>query len=213
MARLTHFLAALLLPLAACGNASDVAATDDASVETAAADAAPEAVDPKVAAEMARSKELSTANDAFKPDYEAARAVNDLAKLDDLADAGNTWALYDRAMRRMLSEDYMMQQGGHDDMQLAAEQGLPEAQLWIGQRMAFGKDGYKLQPSSGLRMMEKSAAQGHMEAILAVASMYAQDAYMNDKKKAREWYGRAAEMGDPEARKWLETLDAEAPPT
>jgi TPR repeat protein len=62
-------------------------------------------------------------------------------------------------------------------------------------------------------MMEKAAAQGHMESILAVASMYAQDAYMNDKKKAREWYGRAAEMGDPEARKWLETLDAEAPPT
>lgn len=197
-------LGAIALTLAACGDAADVAGTETAAILPAAA--LPEAVDPKIAAEMAKAKELSTANDAFKPDYEAARAANDLAKLDDLADAGNTHALYDRSLRRLQSDDYMLQQGGFDDMQAAAEKGLPEAQLWVGQRMAFGRDGYKLQPASGLRMMEKSAAQGHMEAILAVASMYAQDAYMHDKKKARDWYSRAAEMGNEEARTWLDTL-------
>jgi TPR repeat protein len=197
-------LGALALTLAACGDAADIAGTEDATATPAAESA--EAVDPKVAAEMAKAKELSAVNDAFKPDYEAARAADDLAKLDDLADAGNTHALYDRALRRLQSDDYMLQQGGFDDMQLAAEKGLAEAQLWIGERMAFGRDGYKLQPNSGLRMMEKAAAQGHMEAILAVASMYAQDAYMHDKKKARDWYGRAAEMGNEEAKSWIDTL-------
>jgi TPR repeat protein len=214
MARLTSSaFSAALLALAACGEASDIAGTEDATVATASASASEaNEIDPKVAAEMAKAKELAAANDAFKSDYEAARAANDELKLDDLADAGNTHALYDRALRRLQSEDYMLQQGGHDDMQLAAEQGSPEAQLWIGERMAFGREGYKLQPSSGLKMMEKAAAQGKIEAILAVASMYAQDAYMHDKKKARDWYGRAAEMGNEEAKSWLDTLDAAEPP-
>ncbi len=198
---------AFALTLAACGDATDIAGTENATAIPAVEALA--AVDPKIAAEMAKAKELAAVNDAFKPDYEAARAVDDLAKLDDLADAGNTHALYDRALRRFLSDDYMLQQGGFDDIQLAAEKGLPEAQLWVGERMAFGREGYKLQPASGLKMMEKAAAQGHMEAILAVASMYAQDAYMHDKKKARDWYSRAAEMGNEEAKSWLDTLGAQ----
>ena len=104
----------------------------------------------------------------------------------------------------------MLQQGGFEDMESASEAGLPEAQLWVGQRMAFGKDGYKLQPSSGLKLMEKAAAGGNLEAILAVAGMYAQDAYMADKTKAREWYQRGAGQGSDEARSWLDTLDADS---
>lgn len=210
MARLTLLLPALLV-LASCGGDSTVAGNEDATVKP---EAAGETLDPKAAAELEAAKKLSAANDAYKPAYEAARAANDLTKLDELADAGNTHALYDRGLRRLQSDDYMLQQGGFDDMQQAAEQGLPEAQLWVGQRMAFGKDGFKLQPASGLKMMEKAAVQGHMEAILAVAAMYAEDSYMADRKKARKWYGEAAEMGNEEAKKWLETLDAaEAPPT
>ena len=104
----------------------------------------------------------------------------------------------------------MLQQGGFEDMEAASEAGLPEAQLWVGQRMAFGKEGYKLQPSSGLKLMEKAAAAGNLDAILAVAGMYAQDAYMSDKKKAREWYQRGADKGSDEAKDWLDTLDAES---
>ncbi len=195
---------AVALALAACGDAADFAGTEDATADLAAP--APGPVDPRAAAEIARMKELAAANEAFRPAYEAARASGDLARLDELADAGNTHALYDRGLRRLQSDDYMLQQAGFDDMQLAAEKGLPEAQLWVGQRMAFGRDGFKLQPASGLRMMEKAAAQGHMEAILAVAAMYAQDAYMHDKVKARLWYQRAADMGNPEAKSWLEAL-------
>lgn len=199
---------ATALALGACGNAADIAGTEDATAGVTGEVAG--AIDAKAAAEIAKAKELAAANDAFKPAYVAARAVDDLAKLDELADAGNTHALYDRGLRRLLSDDYMLQQGGFDDMQLAAEKGLADAQLWVGQRMAFGRDGFKLQPASGLRMMEKAAAQGNMEAILAVASMYAQDAYMHDKGKARDWYQRAADMGNEEAKSWLDTL-AEAP--
>lgn len=201
--------ATTLLALAACGDAADVAGTEDASVQTAAA-AIP--VDPKVAAEIAKARELSDANAAAKPAFDAAKAAEDVARLDELADAGNAHALYDRAQRRLESEDYMLQQGGLDDMQEASDKGLPEAQLWVGQRMAFGRDGFKLQPNSGLKLMEKAAAQGNLEAILAVASMYAQDAYMHDKRKAEDWYKRAADMGNEEAKSWLDTLQgAESP--
>jgi len=212
MAVLTRplLVCAAALALAACGDAADIAGTEDATAHPTAEVAG--AVDAKAAAEIAKLKELSAANDAYEPAYVAARAVDDLAKLDELADAGNTHALYDRGLRRLLSDDYMLQQGGFDDMQLAAEKGLADAQLWVGQRMAFGRDGFKLQPASGLRMMEKAAAQGNMEAILAVASMYAQDAYMHDKGKARDWYQRAADMGNEEAKSWLDTLGAAPQP-
>jgi hypothetical protein len=69
-------------------------------------------------------------------------AAGDAIRLDELADAGNAHAQYERAVRRLASEDYMLQQGGFEDVESASEAGLPEAQLWVGQRMAFGKDGY-----------------------------------------------------------------------
>lgn len=206
MDRLTLLLPFALLALVACSGESTVAGTEDATVKTAGA----ETVDPKLAAEMEKLKKVQAELAAQKPAFDAAKAAGDTIRLEELADTGNVHAQYDRALRRLASEDYMLQQGGFEDMEAASDAGLPEAQLWVGQRMAFGKDGYKLQPSSGLKLMEKAAAAGNLEAILAVASMYAQDAYMHDKKKAREWYQRAADEGSDEAKSWLDTLDAES---
>jgi TPR repeat protein len=168
------------------------------------------AIDPKAAAELEKLKKVQAELAAQKPAFDEAVAAGDAIRLDELADAGNAHAQYERAVRRLASEDYMLQQGGFEDVESASEAGLPEAQLWVGQRMAFGKDGYKLQPSSGLKLMEKAAAAGNLEAILAVAGMYAQDAYMADKTKAREWYQRAADQGSDEAKSWLDTLDADS---
>lgn len=196
--------ALLVLALASCGKPSDVAGTEDATVNTAAA------LDPKAAAEAEKAKKLSDALAAQKTEYDAAKIANDVVKLDDLADAGNGFALFDRANVRLASQDYMMQQGGFQDMELAAEKGVSGAQLWVGQRMAFGKEGYKLQPNSGLKMMEKAAAQGNLDAILAVASMYAQDAYMHDQKQAREWYKRGADLGSDKAKDALKQMDEAA---
>ena len=205
MARLIHLLPIAILALAACGGESAVKGNEDATVNPAAA-----AIDPKVAAEMEKLKKIAEALAAQKPAFDEAKAAGDEIRLDALADAGNAHAQHERAVRRLASEDYMLQQGGFEDMESASEAGLSEAQLWVGQRMAFGKDGYKLQPSSGLKLMEKAAAAGNLEAILAVAGMYAQDAYMADKKKARDWYQRAADKGSDEAKSWIETLDAES---
>ena len=204
MARLIHFLPIACLALASCGGESAVTGNEDATVKPAAA------VDPKVAAEMERLKKVADELAAQKPAFDEAKAAGDVIKLEELADTGNAHAQYDRAVRRLATEDYMLQQGGFEDMESASEAGLSEAQLWVGQRMAFGKDGYKLQPSSGLKLMEKAAAAGNLDAILAVAGMYAQDAYMSDKKKAREWYQRGADKGSDEAKDWLDTLDAES---
>jgi TPR repeat protein len=206
MARLIHLLPIACLALAACGGESAVKGTEDATVSPAGV----AAIDPKAAAELEKLKKVQAELAAQKPAFDEAVAAGDAIRLDELADAGNAHAQYERAVRRLASEDYMLQQGGFEDVESASEAGLPEAQLWVGQRMAFGKDGYKLQPSSGLKLMEKAAAGGNLEAILAVAGMYAQDAYMADKTKAREWYQRAADQGSDEARSWLDTLDADS---
>jgi TPR repeat protein len=206
MARLIHLLPIACLALAACGGETAVKGTEDATVKPAGA----AAIDPKAAAELEKLKKVQAELAAQKPAFDEAMAAGDAIRLDELADAGNAHAQYERAVRRLASEDYMLQQGGFEDMESASEAGLPEAQLWVGQRMAFGKEGYKLQPSSGLKLMEKAAAAGNLEAILAVAGMYAQDAYMSDKTKAREWYQRGADKGSDEAKEWLGAQDAES---
>ena len=203
---------ALAVALTACGGAKDVAGTEDATVKPAAAGVAPAAkLDSRTEAEIAKAKDLADKLAAEKPAYDA--IADDPVQLEALAEAGNGWALFNRAQNRLASQDYMAQQGGFTDMELAAEKGVSGAQLWVGQHMAFGKDGYKLQPSSGLKMMERAAAQGNVEAIMAVAAMYVQDVYMHDTKKAREWYERAAKLGSADAKRALEGLDAAVPPT
>lgn len=203
---------ALVLALAACGGPADVAGTEDATVKPAAAGVAPAAnLDPKAQAEMAKAKDLADKLAAEKPAFDA--VADDPVQLEALAESGNGWALFNRAQNRLASQDYMAQQGGFTDMELAAEKGVAGAQLWVGEHMAFGKDGYKLQPSSGLKMMERAAAQGNVEAIMAVAGMYVQDVYMHDNRKAREWYERAAGLGSADAKRALEGLDQAVPPS
>lgn len=195
--------AAAALVLAACGAATE-GPSADAAVEAAAV------LDPKAAAEAKRDKEESEKLAAQKPAFDAALAANDAEALENLADAGNAWALHHRAVQRIASHDFMLQQGGFEDMEAAADHGLPEALVWVGERKAYGKDGYKLQPNSGLMMMERAARRGNVEAMLAVASMYEQDAYMHDARKARDWYQRASEAGSTVAKDALTRLDGDA---
>ena len=192
----------LLLGLAACGGESETAGREDTAVGIASV----EKPDP----EAEKAKEQASLIAIDKAPFEAALASGDETQVDALADGGNAWALHHRALKRIESHDYMLQQGGLDDMQAASDKGLPEAQLWVGQRMAFGKDGYKLQPNSGLKLMEQAAHQGNLEAILAVAAMYQVDTYMHDERKAREWLQRAAALGSDLAKEELKRIDQAA---
>lgn len=192
----------LLLTLAACGGESEMADREDTAVGIASV----EKPDP----EAEKAKELAAIIAAEKPPFDAALASGDETQVDALAESGNAWALHHRALIRINSHDYMLQQGGYDDMQAASDKGLAAAQLWIGQRMAFGKDNFKLQPNSGLKLMEKAALQGNLEAILAVAAMYQVDTYMHDDRKAREWLKRAADLGSELAKEELSRMDQAA---
>ncbi len=194
---------ALAAMLAACGGAK----TEEVKPEAAAVK-----VDPKVAAEEAKAKTLADALAAQKPEFDAALAANDELKIDDLADAGNGWALLHRGQTRLSSQDFSQQQGGFADLEEAAEKGVAEAQFWLGTKMAYGQDGYPLKPNSGLMMMERAARQGHAQAIMAVGLMYEQDSFMADKKKAREWYERGVAQGSDDAKKALERMDGGAAP-
>lgn len=165
------------------------------------------------------ANEASTAAEAAKPDpsielkqkqaeQKAAfdAAGGDEAKVDALADAGNGFALLQRGLLRTKSAEYYVQQGGFEDLEAAAEAGNAEAQLWVGQHMAYGLQGYELKPNSGLMMMTRAAEQGHIDAILAVGLMYEQDTFMRDMDKAKTWYQRGADLGSDKAKDALAKL-------
>lgn len=185
--------------LAACGGESETAGREDAVAGIASI----EKPDP----EAQKAAELAALIAVEKAPFDAALASGDEAQINALADGGNAWALHHRALARIESHDYMLQQGGFDDMLAASDKGLAAAQLWVGQRMAYGQDGYKLQPNSGLKLMEKAAAQGNVDAMMAVAAMYVQDAYMHDNSKAHAWYKRAAALGSADAKTALDQMD------
>ncbi|MDP3492138.1 MAG: hypothetical protein Q8R82_03425 [Hyphomonadaceae bacterium] len=197
-------LLGLALALAACGG-------PEAPKPEAAAEAL-KPIDPKEAAEAAAAKVRSDALAAQKPEFDAALAAGDELKIDDLADAGNGWALLHRGQTRLSSQDYTQQQGGFEDMEAAAEKGVAEAQFWLGTKMAYGQDGYPLKPNSGLMMMERAARQGNAQAIMAVGLMYEQDSFMANRKKAREWYERGVALGSDDAKKALERMDGGGAP-
>jgi hypothetical protein len=187
-----HLLAlSILLAAAACGPAKPTAE------ETAkAADAA----DPAAAAKA----KIKAEQDRQKAEFDA--LGGDAAKIDDLADKNNGFALFHRGQERIKSQERYVQQGGFEDMEAAAKVGNAEAQLWVGQRMAYGLDGYPLKPNSGLQMLLKAAEQDNVEAILAVGLMYEQDTFMHDAEKSKTWYEKGAALGSDKAKEALAKL-------
>ena len=182
----------LMSALAACGPTAE---KPDAKAQAEAAKQDPEA--DKVVADKQKQAEQKAAFEA---------AGGDEAKIDDLADAGNGFALYHRGKARVASSDYVFQQGGFEDMEAAAEGGNADAQLWLGEKMAYGLMGYPLKPNSGLMMMEKAANQDNIDAILAVGLMYEQDTFMRDLAKAKTWYERGVALGSDKAKDALAKL-------
>lgn len=176
---------ALAMLAASCGPNPDTTKAGEAAKEEAKAD--PAAIEKQKQAEQ-------------KAAFEAALAGKDEAKLEELAEAGNGYALYRRGKARVESTDYIDQQGGFEDLEGAAEGGNADAQLWVGTRMAYGLDGYPLKPNSGLMMLEKAAKQDNIEAILAVGLMYEQDTFMHDMDKAKVWYERGVALGSDKAK-------------
>lgn len=181
---------ALTMLAASCGPAKTTAGVERTETET------PAAPDPAVI-EKQKQAEQKAAFDAL---------AGDEAKIDDLADAGNGFALFHRGSARLKSAEYTVQQGGFEDMEAAMKAGNADAQLWVGTRMAYGLEGYQLKPNSGLMMLEKAANQDHIEAILAVGLMYEQDTFMHDVAKAKTWYERGAALGSDKAKDALAKL-------
>ncbi len=192
-------LLVLVAALSACG----------AKTETPKPEATAAEPEKKLSKEEAAEAEKLKALAAKKPEFETALATKDEAKIDDLADAGNGWALHHRAQERLSSQDFSQQQGGFEDMEAAASLGVAEAQLWVGTRMAYGLEGYPWKPSSGLIMMKKAASQDNIDAILAVGLIYGQDGLMRDMTQAKVWYERGAALGSDKAKDALAKLGAQ----
>jgi TPR repeat protein len=179
-------LTAAALAFASCGPKTEAA---KAPVEEAKPDPA--------AIEKQKQAEQKAAFEAVKTDE---------AKIGELADAGNGFALYHRGKARVDSSEYIQQQGGFQDLEAAADAGNADAQLWVGEKLAYGTLGYPLKPNSGLMMMEKAAKQDNVDAILAVALMYEQDTFMRDLAKAKTWYERGVALGSAKAKEELAKL-------
>jgi hypothetical protein len=181
-----------------------------AAMLAAACGPKPENPEAQAATEEAAKPDLAAAEKQKQAEQKAAfdpaLAAKDEAKLEELAEAGNGFALFRRAEARLASNEYIQQQGGFMDMEEAAEIGNADAQLWLGTRMAYGLDGYPLKPNSGLMMLEKAAKQDNIEAILAVGLMYEQDTFMHDIDKAKLWYERGVALGSDKAKDALAKL-------
>lgn len=196
LARLpTVFLAVALL--ASCGGKEEAPAVtelDKAAVEELAAggdEAAKAELDKRAKAEQ-------------KAAFDA--AAGDQAKIDSLAGDGNPWALHARGTRLLESQYPAEQRAGFVDLEAAADAGMAEAQLWVGEKYAYGTMGYPWKPNSGAIMMEKAANQGLVEAMFKVGHFYFQDQPMRSEAKAREWLKKAADAGHAEAKTMLENL-------
>ncbi|MBI1362038.1 MAG: hypothetical protein GC155_17315 [Alphaproteobacteria bacterium] len=181
-----------MLAIGACGRGETPASKPEATAP---------AVDP-MAAERQKQADAKAA-------FDAALAANDAIKMEDLAQAGNGFALLHRAQILLSSQDFNNHQSGVEDMEAAAAAGNAEAQLWVGSRMAEGRDGYPLKPNSGLIMVQKAADQGYGPAMLEVGRLY-ETSLMRDPDKAREWYKRAADAGVEGASKALADMDPPA---
>jgi hypothetical protein len=186
------FPAILVLAAAACGPAKPAG-------ETAGTEAA-------APVDKAASEKAMIAEDQKKQKAEFDAAGGDAAKIDDLADAGNGYALHSRGLERLKSPEYAFQQAGFEDMEAAAEKNNADALLWVGHSYAYGEYGYPLKPNTGLMTMQKAARQDHVEAIIAVGLYYEQDTLMHDMDKAREWYQKGVELGSEKAKDALAKL-------
>lgn len=200
MTRSAPVLASLaLLALAACGDPAPDATAAASPADAAAAEAA------------ARTESERLARDQQKAAFEAAFATGDDALIDSLAADGNAWALHHRALGLLASDEPALQRAAFVDMEAAAEKGHPDAQLWVGTRMASGLDGYPLKPNSGLKMVERAALQGHVAAMLKLGELYEGDQFMADPAKALEWYGKAAAAGSAPAQAALDRINDTGP--
>jgi TPR repeat protein len=188
-----HLLALSIL-LAAAAACSPAKPTAEEAAKAA------EAADP-AAIEKAKVK---AEQDKQKAEFDA--LGGDAAKIDDLADKNNGFALFHRGQERIKSQERMDQQAGFEDMEAAADAGNAEAQLWVGNRMAYGLEGYPLKPNSGLQMLLKAANQDNVDAILAVGLMYEQDTFMHDTEKAKIWYEKGVALGSDKAKEALAKL-------
>lgn len=201
-------LFAIALALAACGGgkpeapkAADLAAMDKAKLDemaTAGDEAAKAEIDKRQHAE-------------WKKAFEEALAAKDEDKIAQLADAGNPEALHHHALQLIASPEPPLQHAGFDEMERAADKGQADAQLFVGEKMAWGTNGYPWKPNSGMKMMEKSALQGNAAAMYALGEFYVAAQPLQDKAKAHDWYEKAAAAGNEDAKKRLADEKAGVP--
>lgn len=194
-------VASLALALAACGGgkaaapkAPDLSTMDKAAISKLADDG-----DEAAKAELDKRQRAE-----WKKEFDAALAAKDEDKITALADAGNPDALHHHAENLLASQEPPLQRAGFEEMEAAADKGQPDAQLWVGEKMAWGTNGYPWHPASGMKMVEKSALQGNADAMFALAELYFADQPMGDKAKAKEWYEKAAAAGNEKAKQHLE---------
>jgi TPR repeat protein len=152
-----------------------------------------------VAIEAAKQAEQKAA-------FDAALAANDEQALGELADDGNGFALYHRGQARLTSDNNYEREQAFKDIEAASDAGNAEGQLWVGYRMSQGTEGYAWKPSSGIKLVEKAATQGNVEAMFVLGALYLQDAPMQDEAKGKEWLQKAADAGSDGAKQELMEL-------
>lgn len=198
------------MSVAACGGKTEPgaeAAPDFATLDKAKVEEMAKAGDEAAKAELEKRSRAEQ-----KAAFEAAMAANDTAKIEELAGEGNGWALHHQALEMLKSDVPPVVTAGFTAMEEAAAAGNPDAQLWVGQKMAYGIDGYPWKPNSGMIMIEKAANQGHVDAMYVLGELYAQDQPMQDAAKAKIWLQKAADLGHEAAKSAIKSMEQQNEP-
>tara|TARA_B100000676_G_C18017319_1_gene810430 strand:- start:341 stop:961 length:621 start_codon:yes stop_codon:yes gene_type:complete len=94
-----------------------------------------------------------------------------------------------------------------DALHEAAEKGNAEAQFRLGVLYGNGDDGIKLDQEKAMSWFKLAARQGHENALITMAWMYANGAGVGaNEKKARELYLLAADHGSAKAQYVIATM-------
>ena len=126
-----------------------------------------------------------------------------------LAESGDAQAQLDLARMYLYGEGVPMNEAeGVKWFQLAADQGLAEAQYTIGDWYRWAGRGFTQDDKEAARWHHLSAEQGYLPAqrLLANDYFWGIGDVTQDYNEAAKWYFKAAEQGDSNAQSWLGTL-------
>ncbi|MEZ5938653.1 MAG: hypothetical protein R3C52_10605 [Hyphomonadaceae bacterium] len=202
---------ALSIALAACGGQNVWVDQELAAVQEAAINGdqdAMEELERRVRSTLAEMEDAAEAGDP-KAEFDRAFGSGDMARVETLADAGNSYA------QTHMAGSIAGQSPSDEDksrarayLEAAAAQDNPTAIFLMSEDYLSSSNLYPADEAKALELGERAASLGHAEAMFktGVRYQYGLATAAQDKTKAREWFNQALAAGYRDAQRQLDEL-------